>query len=285
MSVRLRKIIAFAAAACVFALLRTYMLHEFMEKNRFDTNVYYIADEYSGHSYGFAAAVVIWIAAAAVHCFRKFRGKRPVIPMGQLFSALGCLVLGSSLLFATLFYGRSLFMDGTAYTTGLSALETAVLIASAVSTAVFIFHGIHCCLGNRRTSRTVAAASILPLVLLSALRVLADFVRNGSSPLASSGGYHILGVCAAMLWFICEGKAYLGGGSAAVAFFFGSAAVILLLIYAVPNLLLCCMGQLLFDRYAVFSIVDVTTAVYICARLLTAQFREKKASAPAAQAE
>lgn len=285
MSARLRKMVAFLSAACVFALARAYMLYKFMEKNGCDANVYYIADEYAGYSYGFAAAVIIWLAVSAVYCLRSFRKMRPVIPLGRVFSALGCLVMGSSLLLSALFYIISLFNDGKAYSAGLSSLEAAVVVLAVAAAAVFLFHGVRCCLGARWISGTIAAASVLPMALLSAVRVLADFVRSGSGPLASSGGYHILGLCAAMLWFIFEGKAYLGGGNAVAAFFFGSSAIVLLLIYAVPDLLLCCTGQLTLDRYAVFSIVDVTTAAYISARLLTARCRERQKALPGAQTE
>ena len=58
-----------------------------------------------------------------------------------------------------------------------------------------------------------------------------------------------------------------------------------LLLCAVLFLLLCCTGQLTFDRYAVFSIVDVTTAAYISARLLTARCRERQKALPGAQTE
>lgn len=117
--------------------------------------------------------------------------------------------------------------------------------------------------------------ALMPIILMI-FRLLGDFLRTNATPLASSGGYHIMGLVAALIYFLCEGKSYALGGSAAVYLCAGYFSILLLLVYALPNVILHCFGVFSFDYYAGYSAVDLCISIYIWARMLNVKFDSDK---------
>lgn len=107
--------------------------------------------------------------------------------------------------------------------------------------------------------------SIAP-ILFCALRILNNFINNSTLPLAASGGYRILGMIAAMLFFLQEGKLLVGTKTASAYLVTGYAAVLLCAAYDLP-LLIFSMREGGSAPDAAYSLLSLGLVVYILARL------------------
>lgn len=254
-------------AAVIFGLSlilsagRTLLITNTMEMNTAGSDTYFMPD-------GHWAVNLFTLTAVLVCCYAVFsavaygKGKHALYEVKEL-AGISALLLGVLLVGAALVY---VFSTPAQKAAG-GNMQNIIVFLSVCSAVVFLIIGLKSNLQSLKKS-TVAGIMLIPVVLY-ALRVLNAFMLSSATPMASSGGYHILGLCAAMIYFICEGKSYIMNGSAVFCYLFGYLTVILLMLYSLPDVLLSCFGVFSFDYFSAFSVVDLCVALYITLRLLT----------------
>ncbi len=250
--------------AAVLSVLRTVIVICGMEKNVYETDTYYLSDSIVNDIFTviFVAALLVFLLIAVKigkGCRFEFDLKNSSV------SGASCM-LGFFMFGAAFIYGYNMiFGGGTVTNIGIT-----IAVFSVLSGISLLLYALHVC------SKKVFALFALMPIILSAVRLLGDFIRTSATPLASSGAYHISGLALALLYFYCEGKAFVNGGSAAVYLAMGYSSVLFLAVYSVPNLILHCFGAFTFDHYAMFSAVDLVAAGYIAARMSSANIISAK---------
>ena len=250
------------------AVLRTVIIQYDMEKNGFETETYYLPDNPEVLVFTVATVVftLLFTFCAVFYC----RGQSVTLSRSFGAAPAGSLVLAFALLGAAIVYIAQIAREGFDEVTFIGVL---VLLTTLLSAAKFAVSGV--CYNKTLKNTYHALAAIAPIVLCL-LRLLGDFIRSSAAPLASSGAYHIVGLCASLIYFLTEGKTYVVRISGAVLYAFGYLAVFFLLVYSVPNLYLHCFGSFEFDYYAAYSVVDIGIAIYILTRLSSARVSKKE---------
>ncbi len=244
------------ALGLVFSAVRTVLVALNIEVNHiYEDETYYLPDGFAFTAFGIATVVAVALALyMAVFTGRKHRvdfdHKNFVV------SAVSCILafvlLGEAVMFFVSHYKANLLPE---------KIELLMIIFAALSGVSFLVNGVR--VGD---SPRLAKYTLLPLAF-SIVRLIEEFIRASTTPLASSGAYHIIGLCAVLLYFLCEGKAFAGMGSAALYYFYGYVSILLLLIYSVPKVILPCFGPFAFDYYTFLSVVDIALVIYIASRL------------------
>ncbi len=246
----------------VMAVLRSFVVARYMEKNVFSNDTYYLADTLLVRAFTVAAIVVVILFAVVPVVFTRKKGslllERGSAPIGSLVASFS-LFGASMLMVAMAFSGKGAF-DAS------SVLMLALMIGTAVK---FFVLGMQSSF-TRKCGAVDAMATLFPIVF-SGVRLVEVFLSTNASPLASSGAYHILGLASAMLFFLYEGKSCIRRTSGTAFTVFACCATFFLFVFSVPNILLHCFGTFDFDMYAAFSVVDLGLGIYIIARLASAK--------------
>ena len=255
-----------ALVSFAMAVLRTVIIQYDMEKNGIQNETYYLPDNLEVTV--FTIASILFVLIFAFCAFYFGRGCNVTLHRSFGASPAGSLTLAFSLIGAAVIYIAALVEKGKSTVT---VIGVAILVTTILSAIKFIISGI-------RYDKTLkgnyhALAAIAPIALCM-LRLLGDFIRTSAAPLASSGAYHIVGLCATLLYFLTEGKSYVIKTSGTAFYAFGYISVFFLLVYSIPNLFMHCFGFFEFDYYTAFSIVDIGIAVYIITRLSSARLEE-----------
>lgn len=256
-----------ALISVAMAVIRTVIIQYDMEKNDIGAKTYYLPD--NAEVTVFTVAVFAFIALFAFCAVMYGRGQRVVLNRAYGATPAGSLTLAFSLIGAASVYIAEIARNGRESVTVIGIL---VLVTTLLSAAKFIVSGIRYDKTLKNTYHALAAVAPIALCIL---RLLGDFIRSSAAPLASSGAYHIVGLCTTLLFFLTEGKSYVVKTSGALYFLFGHLSVFFLLIYSVPNLFMNCFGMFEFDYYAAYSVVDIGIAVYILTRLSSARFKKE----------
>lgn len=255
-----------AAVSVVMAIIRTVIIQYDMEKNDIGAKTYYLPD--NAEVTVFTVAVFVFIALFAFCAVSFGRGQRIVLNRAYGAAPAGSLTLAFSLIGAASVYVAEIARKGSDSITLLGIL---ILVTTLLSAAKFIVSGIRY---DKTLKNTYHALAAIAPIALCIFRLLGDFIRSSAAPLASSGAYHIVGLCTTLLFFLTEGKSYVVKTSGAPYFLFGHLSVFFLLIYSVPNLFMNCFGLFEFDYYAAYSVVDIGIAVYVLTRLSSARFKK-----------
>lgn len=243
----------------VMAAVRTAIVTLNMEKNDYENDTYYLLNNTQSDIFT-AAAVLCFLAFICIAVFIG-RGKKAIPDQkNDTVSAASCMLafvlLGTVIIFVISLVSGSETAD----------IKSFLIVAFSVLSAIaFLLTGLRVCSVGLN-----AAMALFPLIL-TAIRVVCDFLNANAAPFASSGAYHIVSLTLLLLYFLCEGKAFLSRGSAAFYYIYGYSSVLFLLLYSVPNLFLHCFGVFNFDYTAAFSVADIVISVYICARLSSAK--------------
>ncbi len=248
------------AVSVVLAFLRTMVIINNMENNH-NNHSYYLLDNFQSNS--FSVLAVIFVPLLFVLAFLYGKGKKTAPQVSNLLnSAASCtlafVIFGTFIVFAA---------DCFSKPETLGFLNYIVAFFSVLTAATFLFTGIEV-----RNNKLLSVLVVVPM-MFTLFRLLADFLSTNSAPFANSGGYHLVGMAVLLLYFLCEGKSYLSMGSAIYLYAYGYLAIFLLLVYAVPNLILHCLGfgVFYFDYSAALSVVDIVFVFYIAARLASAK--------------
>ncbi len=250
--------------AVIMSVIRLFLIINNMEKSIYETDTYYLAQGPSVVAFTVASVLLVLVFALFAYMLGKGRVFR-VEAKGNCIVVVSC-VLAVLLVGAAVMYMLSFDED-----TVPKALDVIVAALSILSAAVFI----STCIYSNCSKSVYMLLGLLP-ILLSIFRLLSDFVSSNAAPLASSGGFHIVGLVAMMLYFLCENKSYHNQGSAALYLLFGYVAVFFLFVYAFPNLFMHCFGFFSFDNDACYSAVDLAVAVYIATRISNIKLETQK---------
>ena len=258
-------LVAFVSFA--MAVLRTVIIQYDMEKNGIENETYYLPDN---------AEVVVFTVAAVIFALlfvfcAVFFGRKHSVTLCRSYGAVpaGSLTLAFALIGAAAVYIATIVRNGRESVTVIGIL---ILVTTLLSAIKFIISGVRY---DKTLKNTYHALAAIAPIMLCILRLLGDFIRSSAAPLASSGAYHILGLCAALVYFLTEGKSYVIKTSGSILYAFGYLSVFFLLVYSVPNLFMHCFGFFEFDYYAAYSVVDIGLVVYIITRLSSAKLDEK----------
>lgn len=259
----------------IMAALRTFIVACYMEKTAIASDTYYLSD--NSIVLAFTTVSILFSLVFIYLGFASGRGKTVHLERSHGAVPASALILAFALFGATLFYAVSLIRKPEEF----NIFEFAVLSAALLSAIKFVISGLN--YNKKLKNENAHAAAALVPILLSALRILTDFINTSSAPTASSGAYHIVGLVAVLLYFLSEGKSYVIETSAAAFNSFGFVSIFYLLVYSLPHLVLHCFGTFSFDISAAFSVVDLGLVVYIAARLSSSKIEPKKQKEQAAE--
>ncbi len=247
------------AVSVIMAFLRTVVIINNMENN-YNNYTYYLLDNFQSNSFSILAVIVIPLLFALGFFYGK--GKKAVPQLSDVVNSAASCTLAFVIFGTFIIFAQNCFTKPET----LGTLNYVVAFLSVLSVAVFLFAGL-----NAGNPKLLSVLILLPVLFITA-RLLCDFLSTSAAPFANSGAYHLIGMAVLLLFLFCEGKSYLSIGSAIYFFGFGYIAIFLLLIYAVPNLILHCLGfgVFYFDYSAALSVVDIVFVFYIAARLVSA---------------
>ncbi|MBE6691875.1 MAG: hypothetical protein E7586_00895 [Ruminococcaceae bacterium] len=248
------------AVSVLMSFLRTVVIINNMENN-YNNYTYYLLDNFQSNSFSVLAVVIIPLLFALGFFYGK--GKKPVPQLSDVLNSAASCTLAFVIFGTFIIFAQNCFTKPES----LGVFDYLVAFLSVLSVAVFLFAGLEV------INRKLLSVLILFPMFFTASRLLCDFLANNSAPFANSGGYHLTGLTFLMLFLFCEGKAYLSIGSAIYFYSFGYIAIFLLSVYAIPNLILHCLGfgVFTFDYSAALSVVDIVFVFYIAARLISAK--------------
>lgn len=260
-------LLALFPIALILAALRILVIKCNIEQDDVDSAVYFLKDNvfvtvfavaFVVISVGFAVALALMAKGKKV----RLNGISHIETIVSLFS--GFFMFGTAIAAVFLIISKSVSLEW-------HSLITLVLLV--VSTVYFFYSGSNSkCVCREKLMAVIAVAPIL----FTASRLLSDFISRSSMPFASSGAYHIVGLCVLTLFFLSEGKMLCGNGNPSLLFLFGVLSVFCLTVYSLPCLVLHGFWMLSFDLTTIFCVVDLVLAVYIGARLWNAGLVSKE---------
>lgn len=204
-----------------------------------------------------AAAVICLIGAAL------FTGKIRFALDNECSSvAFASALMGFMLITLVMYYLYRILLEKVKYNGGFIA----VIVLTVLAAAYFL------CISSKRAGKRLAR--VLPLfsmapVVLTAARLLFDFVDRSLTVTASSYGYHLMGLACLMLFLCCEGRFLVGYRRKRIYVALGLVTGLLLLIYCIPALYLSLFWPLKLTDVTVYCVADLIMTVYIFCRLLS----------------
>ena len=222
--------------------------------------------------------VCAWLTAVSVAVMfllvlRSRRLVKPVYRHGLLPVTFGAS-MSAFLLWAAV--GASIYFAHFAPTPATDESEIVsflVNLFALLTAAYFMVASATNVLLKKKTAHLLLA---LTPIFFCALRVLNTFINHSTLPLAFGGGYRILGMIFAMLFFLNEGKLLLGMKTASAYRFTGFAATIFCATYDLP-LLITVLRDGGSGPDAAYSLLTLGLVVYILCRLATLPAMEEKA--------
>jgi len=262
MRAQTKRVSAVVLISLIMSVLRTIIITNGLE-SRSGNDTYYLPNNLEVISYNIFSII---FAALFIYTAIAF-GRKKTVTLERDLGAVpaASLVLAFSLIGAAAVYSVSLIMAVEFHFTVIGIL---ILATTVLSAAKFLISGLRYCKNDLNPQ--IDALTAMAPIFLSVFRLLGDFIRTSSAPLASSGAYHIIGLVAVLLYFLGEGKSYISKTAASTFYICGYIAIFFLLIYSLPNIVLHCF-MFNFDYYAAYSVVDIGIVVYIASRLSSAK--------------
>ena len=185
-------------------------------------------------------------------------------PSVHFTSAINGLTLAA----ITLYFSYLLLFEKGSFSYELLAIT----LLTAISAAYFLL------ISSRRASKRfktlVTVLSMVPAVL-TAIRLLLDFIARSLTVSASSYSYHLVGLAFLMMFLCCEGRFNVGYRRKGLYVALGLITAMLLTVYSVPALYLSLFWPLEFTDVTIYCVADVVMALYIYCRLLSVPKREE----------
>lgn len=215
------------------------------------------------------SAVLTAIACAALLAlsFAARRQYAPALPHGSASVTFGASVTGFLLLtvLVSSIYFAYFAPIGSRITDLNPFISLCVKLFALLSAVYFLSVAASMSLPKKKALHLLLA--MMP-ILFCAFRILNDFIDNSTMPLANSGGYHMLGMIATMLFFLCEGKFIIGNGKVIPLLAVGQIAVLLCAVYNIP-LLLTCLRERGSQLNAMYALLSFGFIAYIFTRMLS----------------
>ena len=256
-SARTDKLLSFGALLVCCALLAALRCREFFTEK------------------GSTACVLVTICSVIIMFLLSLRSRRmfrPALQYGKISVTFGASVSACLLLMAT---GISIYYNYFVSTPIMDANFAVSFLAkvSAVASAVsFVITSATHALEKKKTLHLLLT---LPPIFYCAMRVLNTFINSSTLPLAVTGGYRVLGLIAAMLFFLNEGKLLLGMKTSTAYQFTGFTAAIFCAAYDLP-ILVQGIREGGFGPNAAYSLLTIGLVAYILTRIATLPAREEE---------
>lgn len=230
-------------------------------------------------SSGNSGTTCAWITACSVTIMLllSLRSRRIFLPElrhGLLSVTFGASVSACLLLTAvgiSIYFARFAAIPVTDENTFISFLMKGFALLTA---AYFLVSSASDILSKQKTLHLLF--SMAP-IFFCALRLLNTFINNSALPLASAGGYRIIGMIAAMLFFLNEGKLLLGVKTASAYLFTGYTAAIFCAAYDLP-LMITGIRNGGTGPDAAYSLLTLGLVAYILTRIATIPARSEEAA-------
>ncbi|MBE6539706.1 MAG: hypothetical protein E7674_03095 [Ruminococcaceae bacterium] len=179
----------------------------------------------------------------------------------SVLTTFASALLGMMLLTLVIYYVYTFVFEKRVFNPWLLA----VIILSVISAFYFLF--ISSRRAKARMPRVIPVLSVAP-ILLTAVRLLNDFMERSLTVNASSYVYHLLGLVLLMLFWCCEGRTTVGYRRKRMYVFLGLITIMLLLVYCIPALYLSLFWPIKFTDVTVFCMADLVAVLYIACRLV-----------------
>lgn len=205
------------------------------------------------------AAAIGFFAGAVILGGRikfSFNGENPSVTFASALTGLMLVTLA-------LYYAYRMLFEKVQYNWAFSA----IIVLTVLSAAYFLT--VSSKRAGKRLRRIMPLFSMVPVVLTAA-RLLFDFVDRSLTVTASSYGYHLMGLVSLMLFLCCEGRFTVGYRRKRIYIALGLITGMLLLIYSLPALYLALFWPLKFTDVTVYCVADLIITVYIFCRLFSA---------------
>ena len=214
-----------------------------------------------------AVCVAVLCILAVVYALLVGRRFAPALKHALPSVAFGSAVCGFAMLTVLM---------STVYFTYLAPIEERItdmnpaisLLLKAFTLASAVYFLLQAAFPPMYERRSLALLLALTPVLFCAFLILSDFINHSTMPLANGGGYRLLGIIAAMLFFLREAKFQTGKGGAALYYAAGHIAVILLFGYNAPMLLQFFHGEAT-AMEVLYALLSLTFALYMVIRMLS----------------
>ncbi len=144
----------------------------------------------------------------------------------------------------------------------LSALSALYLLASAL-------------FAEKIKKDVLAVASLLPVIALVA-KVILDYLIQNVGIHGDLYHYHLLSLCAFVLFAVNESRFLIDKGIPSLYVFFGMTSAVFTMVYALTNLALVIKGYRTWDMNAVYCLVDLALVAYVYIRLYNVEWRNKQ---------
>jgi ABC-type Fe3+-siderophore transport system permease subunit len=227
---------------------------------------YYLKDTFETNAFAIiTASFILLFSLSAFFLRKKIKNEIETAEPSVIFtsSLSGFLIIGC--IFYYFFYFVKKDTQFTFFIAGI--------IITALLSAVYLLLNAS---GKTESLRKTVAWFLVAPVACSALRLLNEFVRRGTSHNPSSSVYLLLSIIAFMLFFLAEGKFKSGTGSPALYMLFGFLSIQLSLTYSLPTLYLSGFWVFPPNVTMLYSAADLTVAMYIAARLFQLKCVEKE---------
>lgn len=213
---------------------------------------------------GLTAASCVILILLALPARKKFSS---VLPHGLPSVTFGSSIAGLLLLTVlpvSIYYGH--FAPIAQRVTDVNGIIALLMKGLGILSAVyFLATAAYMALPQKRALHLFL--TMMP-ALYFAFRILNEFINNSAMPLANSGGYRMLGMIAAMLFFLCEGKICIGKGNVTLLLATGAATVLLCSMYAIPCLLNRLQGTGT-ELNAFYAMLALAISLYILTRMMS----------------
>ncbi len=218
-------------------------------------------------------AAVLGFFAGAVMLGKRinfsFNGENPSVSFASALTGMMLLTLA-------MYYAYRMVFEQAKY--GWAFI--AIIVLTVLAAVYFLVLSSN---KARKTLRPVIPLLSMVPVVLTAARLLFDFVDRSLTVTASSYGYHLMGLASLMLFLCCEGRFTVGYRRKRIYVALGLITGTLLLIYSLPALYLALFWPLKFTDVTVYCVADLIMTVYIFCRLLSATKEHEKAEAVTAE--
>ena len=252
-------LVSLALAVARVVLIRNHIEMDSLENS---DGWYYL--EGTGAPLAFAITCVVLVVlffAGSVLFAGKING---VFKSDRPFVVFSSALTGMMLFTLVIYYLYRIIFEKQNYDYGFI-----VIILLTVLSAVYFMM-----ISSRRTrerfAKLLPVFSMVP-VLLTAVRLLYDFVARSLTVTASSYSYHLLGLAFLMLFLCCEGRYTVGYRRKRIYVALGLITNLLTLVYCVPALFLALFWPLHFTDITVYCMADLVLTIYIYCRMLSVE--------------
>lgn len=223
---------------------------------------------------GGVACVVVTVCSVVIMLLLTLRSRtslKPTLRYRMLSVTFGASVSACLLLTSTgisIYYAYFVSPSSMDANFAVSFLAKVFAILSAVC---FVITSATAALEKKKTLHLILT---LPPIFYCAMRVLNTFINSSTLPVAVTGGYRVIGLIAAMLFFLNEGKLLLGVKNPTAYLITGYTAAILAAAYDIP-LLVYDIRNGGFSSDAAYSLLSLGLVAYILTRIATLPAREE----------